>query len=42
MAGLGGMNEKGGGAGAGQGRSDLAPDMTGLAHAADDHAAHGN
>ncbi|KFB71148.1 MAG: hypothetical protein AW09_003745 [Candidatus Accumulibacter phosphatis] len=38
MAGLGRMNEKGGGAGAGQGRSDLASDMTGLAHAADDHA----
>ena len=36
MAGLGRMHEEGGSPGAGQGRSDLAPDMSGLAHAADD------
>jgi hypothetical protein len=38
MAGLGRMDEVGRGAGAGQGRGDLAPDMAGLAHAADDDA----
>lgn len=38
MAGLGRMNKKGGRPGTGQGRSDLASDMTGLAHAADNYA----
>jgi len=39
VAGLGRMNEIGRCSGAGQRRRDLASDMAGLAHAADDYAA---
>ena len=39
MKGLAGMNEEGRGARRGHRRGDLAPDVAGLAHAADDDAA---
>ena len=37
MPGLAGMDEEGRGAGGGQGRGDLAPDVPGLAHAGGHH-----